>query len=472
MRLALAFAAFLPLAVLAEAYEIGEELADEAFWKSDPVLFVKRHREAGFAFTTDQRTGADSRLDGGVTCFGLPVYESKVTFGEAGGIARVELMLFATAGTERMETVSRDGGAVLRRRVRVDGKMSRDEFDAALETVRAAMLKAFPRAPKPVDERTGDQAYRQQSQTWPKTELPTRTTLTWSSRQNGKDEGTFRPGFIRLAVDGPERLAGTKRVSSPARSAATARKIADNVVKDPRGDVFIDNIPMVDQGQKGYCAVATAERVLKYYGLDVDEHEVGLAAGTSADSGTSTVAMREAVSAIGRKFRLATVVSYGDSDKGVGERIDGIVNEVRNYNKMARRMKKPVIEDDVYIRRMGPMVSYDGGAASRAMDAEVLKEMKVNGMQKSKYAKFMTDIRQQVNKGIPLYWGVTLGMYPEPGLPQANGGHMRLIIGYNDRKKEIIYSDSWGAGHEFKRMPADWAWTISHGLMYMKPLSH
>ena len=79
-------------------------------------------------------------------------------------------------------------------------------------------------------------------------------------------------------------------------------------------------------------------------------------------------------------------------------------------------------------------------------------------------------IDQQIDKGIPLFWGVTLGTYPEPEIPQSKGGHMRLIIGYNDKKREILYTDSWGAGHELKRMPADWAWTISHCLMYMKPL--
>ena len=104
------------------------------------------------------------------------------------------------------------------------------------------------------------------------------------------------------------------------------------------------------------------------------------------------------------------------------------------------------------------------------MDPEVLRDMKANGPQKSKFVKFLKDIHQQVDKGIPLFWGVTLGTYPEPEIPQSKGGHMRLIIGYNDKKREILYTDSWGAGHELKRMPADWAWTISHCLMYMKPL--
>ena len=116
------------------------------------------------------------------------------------------------------------------------------------------------------------------------------------------------------------------------------------------------------------------------------------------------------------------------------------------------------------------MTIFSPAAVDEAMDAEVLRDMKVNGAQRSKFTRFLKDVHDQVNKGIPLFWGVTLGTYPEPDIPQARGGHMRLIIGYNDKKKEVIYTDSWGAGHELKRMPAEWAWTISHCLMYMKPL--
>ena len=31
------------------------------------------------------------------------------------------------------------------------------------------------------------------------------------------------------------------------------------------------------------------------------------------------------------------------------------------------------------------------------------------------------------------------------------GGHMRLIIGYNDKEQKIIFSDSWGADMNFKK---------------------
>ena len=62
------------------AYDIGADLAEEAFWKSDPVLFVKRHEGQGFQFTSGSRDGADTRLDGAVVYHGIPVYETKVAF--------------------------------------------------------------------------------------------------------------------------------------------------------------------------------------------------------------------------------------------------------------------------------------------------------------------------------------------------------------------------------------------------------
>jgi hypothetical protein len=48
---------------------------------------------------------------------------------------------------------------------------------------------------------------------------------------------------------------------------------------------------------------------------------------------------------------------------------------------------------------------------------------------------------------------------------------MRFIIGYNSTTREIVYSDSWGRGHEEKRMPLNDAWTITTGLSSLQPLS-
>ena len=452
------------------AYEIGKEMDEEAFWKSDPVLFVKRHEEQGFRFTSSTRESADTRLDGAVTYHGLPVYESKIAFAEDNsGITRVELLLFAAAGTESVKVVELEDGRRLRTRTRSDKKLSREGFVKLMKDVRAALTPEGAKEPK-MESANVKAPLVQKSQTWPKSAISTQATLTWNYEQEGRKANTFKPGFVRLAVDGPARLAEAKGGKPAAAVAKGAKKIVDNVFRDPRGDVYIDGVPMVDQGQKGYCSAAVSERVLRYYGVDVDEHEIAQAAGTTAEGGTSTRGMKDAVTAVGKRYKLGTVVCYGDFEKPVEERIAGLTKEVADYNKAAKKLKKPEIPDSAYIRREGSMVYYSPSDADKAKDPEVVKDMKVNGPQKSKYTKFMKDVRQQVEKGIPLIWGVTLGTYPEPECPQANGGHMRLIIGFNDKKKEILYTDSWGAGHELKRMPADWAWTISHCLMYMKPL--
>ena len=50
--------------------------------------------------------------------------------------------------------------------------------------------------------------------------------------------------------------------------AVSESDILDNVVSTIFGDVYIKNIPMVNQGNKGYCVPATVERVLRYYGIN------------------------------------------------------------------------------------------------------------------------------------------------------------------------------------------------------------
>jgi hypothetical protein len=467
-------AAFAARAETVQAYDIGDDMDSEAFWNGDPVLFVSKHAGNGFEFTSDQRDSAASRLDGAVECFGIPVYESRIAFGAGGGVERVELMLFAAAGTEKFTEFTGSDGRKFRKLERVEKTVSRDEYSSILEKVRSRLTRKGAKQPQVKRETAG--AARQFFQTWQRYRAASRAVLTWNYEQQGKNRSTFKPGFIRLSVDAPAKAAEKKgRGGSNAERAAAkgSKKITDNIIDESkgRGDVFVDNVPMVDQGQKGYCAVATAERVLRYYGLEFDEHQLADAAKTTVDGGTSTLAMKETVQAVGQRYRLGTVVCYGDFDKGTGGRIDGLVEEVRTYNKAAKKPKRRSVSDDVYITRQDNSVIYNPAAFYEAAEPEVLKEMKVNGSQKSRFTKFKADIQEQIRKGIPLIWGVLLGIYPEPGIPQTAGGHMRLIVGFNEKKNEILYSDSWGAGHELKRMPLDWAWTITRSLMYLKPLT-
>ena len=187
MRIALAtvLAAFAGLQALG-AYEVGDDLLDASFWKSDPVLFVRKHVDEGFQFTSDAREGADSRQDGAVTCFGVPVFETRVAFAEEGGIERLELVLFNTGGTETMREFEGEDGKKFRQRTRVEKTISREAFFKALADVRARLTVGKAKAPKVVSERLKNQTSIQKSQAWPKSAIGTCAKLTWNYSQDGR----------------------------------------------------------------------------------------------------------------------------------------------------------------------------------------------------------------------------------------------------------------------------------------------
>ena len=103
------------------------------------------------------------------------------------------------------------------------------------------------------------------------------------------------------------------------------------------------------------------------------------------------------------------------------------------------------------------------------MDGETLKASRTE-RDRSGYGKFQRGIAGLIDQGVPAMWGVMLGLLPEPEIPQASGGHMRLIIGYNLKTNEILYTDSWGAEHALKRMPIANAYAMTTGLYYMEPM--
>jgi hypothetical protein len=68
-----------------------------------------------------------------------------------------------------------------------------------------------------------------------------------------------------------------------------------------------------------------------------------------------------------------------------------------------------------------------------------------------------------------LPWTVYTGVFSEKPPLKGGGPHMRMIIGYNTKSSEIIYTDSWGAGHEKKRLSMEAAWTMTSGLYTVEP---
>jgi len=260
----------------------------------------------------------------------------------------------------------------------------------------------------------------------------------------------FRAEFIRLEIRPVEKKASMITTASPTRQRFNA---AQHIKKDPSGDIWLYDVPMVDQGQKGYCVVASAERVVRYYGGNVDANELAQIANTSAEGGTNVAAMSESLKKVAARLKVR-VREHEKLD------VKTILELMKDYNRAAKKAGVAEIPDQ------GQML--DVSEIYGAMKGEVLKEARTKN--KSDISRFQRDVQQHVDQGVPLLWSVQLGFIQEQGLTQqANGGHMRLIIGYNAKTLEVIYSDSWGAGHEQKRMKLDDAWAITTGLLTIEP---
>lgn len=262
----------------------------------------------------------------------------------------------------------------------------------------------------------------------------------------------FQGEFIRLRL--MPKPASTFGLNASTGGAAAVKRadLSKSVVREPSGDVLIPNIPMVDQGDKGYCAVASAARVFNYYGVPADQHEMAQVVGNQAGGGgTNPEEMEDAMKKISVKYktRFLTELDLDYSSRKYQ-------SFMRKYNSAAKKLGKKMLDTDNYIYFIS------------GLDSDVLRE--VNGTGQA-FEKFMAVVRANIDKGVPVMWALQLGKYPENGEPakQMGGGHMRLIIGYNSTKNEIIFSDSWGAGHEKKRMAAPDASACTMGLYLLQP---
>lgn len=166
----------------------------------------------------------------------------------------------------------------------------------------------------------------------------------------------------------------------------------------PNGDLVIGEIPMINQGPKGYCVPATYERVLRYLGMTADMYTLALIGGTQKGGGTRLDLINDAIHGIvqrtGRQVRSGLKLQTSDLKRWLGAGVPLLWSVFVH----------PEIEQ-----------------ASNTLTAE--------------------------RQGVPLDdWKTRLAKYPAPRnlKPDPATAHVRLIIGFNEATQEIAYSDSWG----------------------------
>ena len=419
------------LTLMLAVCDLSGSFAEKTGWEKPAEAFVAEHQADGFRFADAKRNIANCLRRGGCTWEGLEVWEARVYYRE-GAAVRVEMSLY-NRGDDRSGTpkTAADLKTLLDQiaeRAEPGGKIGSNPEKKKLPSGGYQFQRRFTKGANDVE-------------------------LVWGvDSVKAKD---LSADYVRVTLTpkgtGPKVSRSTVGVVSKTKAKA-------NVTKNDAGDVWIDNVPMVDQGQKGYCAAAVTERVLRYYGHDIDEHQIAQMAGTTAGGGTSVAEMIETVRTVGSKCRLGfqSVVSMTGSLKEIEKDLEA-------YNRAAKKMGRPEISLKSCMQGNTVMVPQ----IKDRMEPEVLLAARAKD---PRFKRFLAGVKASVDQGIPVFWGVTLGKFPEPAIPQAAGGHMRLIIGYNTKTHEILYTDTWGAGHELKRMADDRAFAITHDAFFLKPL--
>lgn len=225
--------------------------------------------------------------------------------------------------------------------------------------------------------------------------------------------------FVALSIT-PTQFADDKGRPERNRDAEMREMTRRNVERKSNGDVVIRNIPMVNQGPKGYCVPATFERCMRYMQIPADMYLLAMAGETSAGGGTFMDAFIDGVK--------RDVTRNGRSMKSV------------NVNPKPRSIARYIDDGLPLLWRMTSSESFNNLA-----DAQTIARSAVEDWQR--WAD--QDIRQFEDAA-------------EDVQMDRTRGHVSMIIGYNKKTDEIAVSDSWGPAYEIRWVMAEAVENVSH----------
>lgn len=211
--------------------------------------------------------------------------------------------------------------------------------------------------------------------------------------------------YVSLSIV-PSRRANAKGRAATPRTAELKDKAAGNVAENNRGDVYIRNIPMVDQGPKGYCVPATFERYMRYMRIPADMYLLAMSGETRAGGGT-----------LMNRF------------------IEGVKSDISRHNRTLR---------EAGLRRM------DLHNIAHYIDQGIPILWQLDSTEAfNTLANRQTNARRTIRD--PREWERKVEEFrslAERVQPNRARGHIAMIIGYNRETREIAVSDSWGPAYE------------------------
>jgi len=207
-------------------------------------------------------------------------------------------------------------------------------------------------------------------------------------------------------------------------SDARLRDLAQsNIVRRPNGDVLIGNIPMVDQGPKGYCVPATFERYLRFMQIPADMYLLAMAGQTQIGGGTS-----------------------------LSKIIDSIEGYLGSQNRSLKRMQTEIETREIkkFIDEGLPLI----WALFSSREFNQFANKRTAQRRKTTDWEAWADQTKSQSREVELRKDLTTA-------------HACMIIGYNLETGEIAVSDSWGPNYEERWVPAEQLQQISQGSVYI-----
>jgi hypothetical protein len=233
--------------------------------------------------------------------------------------------------------------------------------------------------------------------------------------------------YVSLSIV-PLDLAEAGGKTAKVKDGDIRKRLVADVVKERNGDVYLGQIPMVNQGPKGYCVPATFERAMRAAGIEAD------------------------------MYLLAMV---GKSGMGGGTSVEFLLEEVRQQVRNKGRRTKDERVKELRVRDVKRYID-DGVPVMWTMRS--LKDYNETANANTSKRKSITDWAQ---------WAKEIAAESETLVKkesEQDNHHICMIVGYNETTNELAVSDSWGASYERRWVPAPVAnWASSGGLFMILP---
>lgn len=217
--------------------------------------------------------------------------------------------------------------------------------------------------------------------------------------------------LVNLVIESAEAADRTFGARALASRQQRRRATDANVERRENGDVLILDIPMSDQHDRSYCAVATLAMILQYHGLNVDVDTLAARAGyrQGNTAGANILDIYKAAARMGN-LRFSTSRAFN----------------LRNVKRSIDR-GEPVLVWREFSRSRDEFHSRFAAEFAGNPEAELPNPRSREGR---------ADRR----------------LWPDG---KDGPGHASIITGYNDERDEIIFTESWGESFRNRRMRAE-----------------